>query len=57
MEIVLWLCGIAALLIALAYATIGALLLVTKYRMTHLPARAPDAPRGVPIVDLRYRTP
>ena len=57
MEVVVWICSIAVLLVATAYATIGALLLVAKYRRDHVPSRTPDVAHGAPIADLRYRTP
>jgi len=61
MEIVFWICGLAALLMTFAYAAIGALMLIAKYRMTHVPARSSTARSsttlsGPPIADLRYRT-
>ena len=55
MEVVFWICTAVALLMLLAYAAIGALMLIAKYRMAHVPnaARTLDGP---PIADLRYRT-
>ena len=56
MEIVFWIGAVLTLLLMLAYATIGALLLAAKYRMTHVPSRTTASSATPPIADLRYRT-
>ena len=57
MDIVFWICAAATLLMMLVYAAIGALMLMAKYRMTHVPARSAARLERQPIADLRYRIP
>jgi len=57
MEVVLWICGIALALAALAYGAIGVCVLAAKYRMTHAPAQRARATLAAgSIVDWRYPT-